>query len=205
VTVSATGAVAGIVLAAGAGRRFGGPKALVRLGDQTLLERSARVLLAGGCTPVVAVLGCPLDGELPMIDNVQVSWNPDWSEGIGASLRHGLQTLGAWPEISAAVVILVDQPNLTPTAIRRVIDAHRGGALVTVATYAGRRGHPVLLDRSTWPGVQQCAAGEQGARAFMRANPDLVTEVACDDAGAPDDIDEPADLARAARALESNG
>jgi nicotine blue oxidoreductase len=203
--MSGSATVGGIVLAAGAGRRFGGPKALVRLGDRTLLERSVGLLLAGGCAPVVAVLGCPLDGELPVLDGVQVSWNPDWSEGIGASLRHGLQALAARPEVAAAVVVLVDQPNLTPTAVRRVIDAHRGGAAVAVATYAGRRGHPVLLDRSTWPGVQQCAAGEQGARAFLRTYPNLVTEVACEDAGGPDDIDEPADLARVTRALESNG
>ena len=197
-----TGSVAGIVLAAGAGRRFGGPKVLVRLGGQTLLERAVGVLRDGGCAPVLAVLGCPVDGALPELADVQVSWNPAWAEGIGASLRHGLENLAAHSEIVAAVVVLVDQPNLSPVAVGRVIDAHRCGALLAVANYAGRRGHPVLLDRTVWSGVSQLAVGEQGARAFMRAHPEMATDVACDDAGAPDDIDEPSDLARAERAFE---
>jgi nicotine blue oxidoreductase len=198
-------AVAGIVLAAGAGRRFGGPKALLRLGGQTLLERSAGVLQAGGCTPVIAVLGCPLAAPLPALPGVQLSWNPDWQEGIGASLRHGLDRLASSPEVSATVVVLVDQPNLAPAAVRRVIDAHRRGAVVAVACYAGHRGHPVVIDRSCWPGVRQSAVGEQGARAFMRAHPELVADVVCDDAGAPDDIDQPADLVRLERALDRSG
>ena len=200
-----TGSVAGIVLAAGAGRRFGGPKALVRLGGQTLLERAVGVLRDGGCAPVIAVLGCPLGGALPELHDVQISWNTGWVEGIGASLRHGLEVVAAHSEIAAAVVVLVDQPNLSPVAVQRVITAHRGGALLAVASYAGHRGHPVMLDRTIWSGVGRLAVGEQGARAFMQAHPDMATEVACDDAGAPDDIDEPSDLARAERASERNG
>ena len=197
-----TGSVAGIVLAAGAGRRFGGPKALVRLGGQTLLERAVSVLRDGGCEPVLAVLGCPVDAALPELDDVGVSWNTEWAEGIGASLRHGLENLAAHSEIAAAVVVLVDQPNLSPVAVRRVIDAHRRGALLAVANYGGHRGHPVLLDRAIWSDVSRLAVGEQGARAFMRAHPEMATDVACDDAGAPDDIDEPSDLARVERAFE---
>lgn len=200
-----TGSVAGIVLAAGAGRRFGGPKALVRLGGQTLLERAVGVLRNGGCAPVIAVLGCPLDGALPELDDVQISWNTSWAEGIGASLRHGLDIVAAQSEIAAVVVVLVDQPNLSPVAVQRVIAAHRRGALLAVASYAGHRGHPVLLDRTIWSDVGQLAVGEQGARAFMQAHPDMATEVACDDAGTPDDVDEPSDLARVARAFERNG
>ena len=199
------GSVAGIVLAAGAGRRFGGPKALVRIGGQTLLERAVGVLRDGGCAPVIAVLGCPLNGALPELDDVQVSWNADWAEGIGASLRHGLEKATAHSEIAAAVVVLVDQPNLSPAAVRRVIDAHTRGALLAVANYGGRRGHPVLLDRTIWSRVSQLAVGEQGARAFIRAHPDIATDVACDDAGAPDDIDEPSDLARVERAFKQSG
>jgi CTP:molybdopterin cytidylyltransferase MocA len=193
---------AGIVLAAGAGRRFGGPKALVRFGNHTLLENAVSVLAESGCRrPVYVVLGCPLVAELPTIDEMQVSWNPDWREGIGSSLRYALSLLATEYAIRAAVVVPVDQPGMKPSAVERLIQAHRGGAVVAVATYGGHRAHPVLLDRSTWAGVGALASGDAGARTFMQARPELVTEVMCDDVGIPDDIDTSADLVRLERAL----
>jgi nicotine blue oxidoreductase len=194
---------AGIVLAAGAGRRFGGPKPLVPFGESTLLERAVDVLTKGGCrTPIHVVLGKRLAAPLPAIPAMRVSWNLTWRDGISSSLRHGLGLLEHEREASSAVVMLVDQPGIRPAAVERLIEAHRGGAVVAVATYSGRRGHPVLLDRSTWAGVRALASGEEGARAFMRAHPELVTEIRCDDTGIPDDIDTPEDLARLERELE---
>jgi nicotine blue oxidoreductase len=195
--------VAGIVLAAGAGSRFGGPKALLRLGDTTLVERAVATLLAGGCrTPVHVVLGKRLGAPLPQIAGMQASWNLTWREGIGSSLRHALDTVEQLREVAAAVVLLVDQPGIRSAAVERLITTYREGAVVAVATYAGRRGHPVLLCRSTWAGVRALAAGESGARAFMSRHPELVTEVACDDVGTDDDIDTPDDLARLRSELE---
>lgn len=195
--------VAGIVLAAGAGSRFGGPKALLRFGESTLLERAVRTLREGGCTaPVHVVLGKRLGAPLPVVADMRPSWNLTWREGIGSSLRHALATVEPLRDVSAAVVVLVDQPGVRSAAVARVIAAYREGAAVAVATYAGRRGHPVLLRRSTWAGVRARATAEIGARAFMSAHPELVTEVVCDDVGTDDDIDTPDDLARLRRDLE---
>jgi nicotine blue oxidoreductase len=195
--------VAGVVLAAGAGSRFGGPKALLRLGDATLVERAVRTLVDGGCrTPVHVVLGKDLGAPLPVIAGMRPSWNPTWQEGIGSSLRHALATVEDLLEVAAVVVLLVDQPGVRPAAVERLIAAYREGAIVAVATYTGRRGHPVLLSRTTWDDVRARATGDSGARAFMTAHPELVTEVACDDAGTDDDIDTPDDLARLRSELE---
>jgi nicotine blue oxidoreductase len=93
------------------------------------------------------------------------------------------------------VVALVDQPFVTSEAVRRLIRAYRRGATVAVATYADQPRNPVLLARSTWPGVTALATGDVGARPYLRAHPELVTRVPCDDVGSPDDVDTPEDLA----------
>lgn len=189
--------VAGVVLAAGAGSRFGEPKALLRLGETTLLERAVNTLVAGGCRePVHVVLGAKLHVSVPALPHMAPSWNLTWREGIGSSLRHGLSLVEHSPEVAAVVVLLVDQPGVQPAAVERLISAYRDGAVVAVATYAGRRGHPVLLSRSVWAGVRARATGDVGARAFANAHPELVVDVQCDDVGTDDDIDTPDDLER---------
>ena len=103
----------------------------------------------------------------------------------------------------AAVVALVDQPLIGAAAVRRLIAAHGAGATVAVAAYQGRPRNPVLLAREHWPEVIALAAGDVGARPFLRAHPDLVTLVECADTGQPDDLDTPADLARLSGLLPS--
>ncbi|MFU8854410.1 nucleotidyltransferase family protein [Micromonospora sp. SL1-18] len=186
--------VAGLVLAAGAGRRLGLPKALIEWDGEPLVRRAARLLRSGGCDPVHVVVGAgatrlpPLPGAVPVT-------NPRWPDGLGSSLLRGLDSL---PDLAdAVVVVLVDQPWLTPAAVRRVRAAHTAGATVAVATYAGRPGHPILLSRATWPRLAPYATGDRGARDFLRARADLVTRVPCD--GSPADVDTPADLTGAQR------
>ncbi|TDC36179.1 nucleotidyltransferase family protein [Micromonospora sp. 15K316] len=186
--------VAGLVLAAGAGRRFGRPKALVEFEGEQLVLRAVRLLTAGGCAPVHVVVGAGAD-DLPPLPEAVLVTNPDWSEGMGLSLRLGLASLPA--QAGAAVVILVDQPLLSPAAVRRLRAAYAGGAVVATATYAGRPGHPVLLGRDTWPLLDRYATGDRGARDLLRARPDLVVRVPCDGVGVPLDLDTPGDLARA--------
>ena len=189
-------AVAGVLLAAGQGSRFGRPKALVELDGQTLAERGVTLLRAGGTDPVLIVTGAA-QVELRPEHQARTVYNGEWRTGMGSSLRAALRALTeleADPEIGAVVVALADQPLVGAEAVGRLIAAYRAGAGVAVAAYGGKPRNPVLLAREHWPEVIATATGDQGARAFLRARPELVTLVECGDTGRPDDIDTPADL-----------
>jgi len=189
------GTVAGVLLAAGEGSRFGRPKALIELDGQTLAERGVTMLHAGGADPVLIVTGAA-SVDLGPEHQVRTVYNEEWRTGMGSSLRAALRALTAPddPAVDAVVVALADQPLVGAAAVARLIAAYRAGATVAVAAYDGRPRNPVLLAREHWPEVAAMAAGDQGARAFLRARPDLVTLVECGDTGRPDDIDTPADL-----------
>jgi len=183
--------VAGILLAAGEGSRIGRPKALVELGGQTLAERGVALLCAGGADPVLVVTGAaPVE-----IEGARAVHNPDWRSGMGSSLAAGLRALGETGS-GAAVIALADQPLVGAEAVRRLIAAYQAGASVAVAAYAGKPRNPVLIAREHWAAVTELAAGDTGARPFLRAHPELVTLVECGDTGSPDDVDTPEDLAR---------
>ena len=183
--------VAGILLAAGEGSRLGRPKALVELGGQTLAERGVALLRAGGADPVLVVTGA----AAVEIDGARAVHNPDWRSGMGSSLAAGLRALDETGP-GAAVIALADQPLVGAEAVRRLIAAYQAGASVAVAAYAGKPRNPVLIAREHWAAVTELAAGDTGARPFLRAHPELVTLVECGDTGSPDDVDTPEDLAR---------
>ena len=272
--------VAGVLLAAGEGSRFGQPKALVELHGQTLAERGVNLLRSGGADPILVVVGAaPVE-----LDGTHTVYNSQWRTGMGSSLRAALQALvgsaasvgtaepgtpepgtaeadsgsdagagtgtgsdagvatgtgfgsdagvgtgtgsdagvatgtgfgsdagvgtgtgsdagvatgtGFGRDVGAVVVALADQPLVGAEAVARLIAAYRDGATVAVAAYDGQARNPVLLARECWAEVIAMATGDQGARTFLRARPDLVTVVECGDTGRPDDIDTPADLAR---------
>ena len=183
--------VAGVLLAAGEGSRFGQPKALVELNGHTLAERGVNLLRAGGAHPILVVTGAaPVE-----LDGTHSVYNPEWRTGMGSSLRAALQALSD-TDVGAVVVALADQPLVGAEAVARLIAAYRDGASVAVAAYHGQPRNPVLLAREHWAEVIATATGDQGARTFLRTRPDLVTLVECGDTGRPDDIDTPADLAR---------
>ena len=191
--------MAGVLLAAGAGSRLGTPKALVELGGRRLVDRGVDLLRDGGTAPVLVVLGA----AQVTVPGVRTVHNPDWPTGMGSSLAAGLQALPG--DCAAAVIALVDQPLIGAAAVRRLIAAHQAGAEIAVATYHGKPRNPVLLARRHWPGVLAAAVGDAGARPYLRAHPDLVTEVECADTGRPDDVDTPEDLARLAGLVASPG
>lgn len=192
--------VAGMLLAAGEGSRLGRPKALVELGGTTLAARGVDMLTQAGCDPIHVVTGAA-DVDLPGVTLVS---NPDWRTGMGSSLRAGLASLPDDPNaVDAVVLALVDQPLITPDAVRRLIHAYRDGARAVVATYDGKQRNPVLLRRDLWADAAAAAHDDVGARAYLRAHPDVVTEVACGDIADPADIDTPADLAALERRLNA--
>ena len=185
-----------MLLAAGEGSRFGRPKALVELDGQTLAERGVTLLRAGGTDPVLIVTGAA-QVDLGPEHQARTVYNGEWRTGMGSSLCAALRALTELetpPEVGAVVVALADQPLVGAAAVGRLIAAYQAGAGVAVAAYAGRPRNPVLLAREHWPEVIATATGDQGARAFLRARPELVTLVECGDTGRPDDIDTPADL-----------
>ncbi|MFF4488767.1 NTP transferase domain-containing protein [Streptomyces sp. NPDC001544] len=193
--------VAGLLLAAGGGRRLGGhPKALLEHRGGLLVEHAAGVLRAAGCARVHVVLGAGADvvrrrADLPgcvLVDN------PAWQEGMGTSLRAGLESL-AGSGARAALVLLVDQPGIGPEAVRRVLGAYRDETSLVSAAYDGARGHPVLLGAAHWAGIVATATGDQGARAYLRQRSGAVGLVECGDVARPYDIDTEADLARLER------
>lgn len=187
------GTAAGLVLAAGAGRRFGGPKAPVVVDGTRLVDRAVALLAAAGCAPVVVVLGAWV-GEVP---GAAVVENPDWASGMGSSLRVGLAALtagGLAPAgVDRAVVTLVDLPGLTAAAVRRVdaAAADRGVDALAVATYDGERGHPVVLGRAHWDAVAAAAEGDRGARAYLATAGDALRLVEVGDLADGSDLDVP--------------
>jgi CTP:molybdopterin cytidylyltransferase MocA len=186
--------VAGLLLAAGAGRRMGGPKALVQMGGEPLVRRGIRLLSGGGCEPVLVVVGAAAADVAACCDGAAVVEAGDWASGMAASLRAGLAAAGR-TGASACVVALVDQPLITPAAVQRLRAAHEAGATAAVACYGGRPRNPVLLDRSVWAEVSAQVQGDEGARVWLRAHPGQVVHVDCTDVGVPDDLDTPQDLA----------
>ena len=182
---------------------MGRPKALVELDGEPLVRRGIRLLTDGGCSPVLVVVGAGAQEVRPLCAGALVVEAAAWSTGMGASLRAGLAALDA--DVDACVVALVDQPLVSARAVAQLRAAHAGGAAAAVATYAGKRRNPVLLDRCTWVGVTASATGDEGARSWLRTHPELVVPVDCTGAGSPDDLDTPADLAAARTALLAEG
>ena len=192
--------VAGLVLAAGAGSRFGSPKALVvDASGEPWLVRAALALAAGGCDPVLVVLGAggaeaesllrASAGRFDRPDRLKVVHAEHWADGLSASLDAGLAGVQDGADDSAAVALVpVDVPDLTAHAVRRLIDG-AGPATLRQAHFAGRPGHPVVIGRDHWAPLRVSLTGDTGARPYLVAH--RVTAVPCDDLGTGLDVDEP--------------
>ena len=189
----------GLVLAAGAGRRMGGPKALVRLtdGGPTLVETAVTRVVGGGCDRVVVVVGAAGDQAAALLaatgTAADVVHAHDWDEGMGASLRTGLTHLAPGDD-DLALVTLVDLPDVTAEVVARVLAAARGDgrAALARAAYDGVPGHPVVIGRDHWAAVITTARGDRGARDHLRVTPHRLVE--CGDLATGRDLDTSGDL-----------
>jgi molybdenum cofactor cytidylyltransferase/nicotine blue oxidoreductase len=179
----------GLLLAAGAGRRMGLPKALVRDEDgRSWLVRSVQVLHDGGSDQVDVVLGAAADEALPLLEGTGASAivAGDWEQGMSASLRAGLEAATA-TDADAVVVTLVDLPDVTAAVVRRVLDVAVDTTTLRRATYDGRPGHPVVIGRDHWASIIGSSAGDHGARDYLAAHPPEPVE--CGDLATGDDVD----------------
>ena len=189
--------IAGLVLAAGAGSRFGGRKQLAELDGRPLIEQELDAVWAvPAIERIVVVLGAAADEVRSgaHLDGVELVVAENWSEGISASLRTGLAAVA---DSDAALIVLADQPLITPQVIAAVVERIDGTAPAARATYGGRPGHPVLIKRRLYAEAATLR-GDSGARDMLeRAG---VAKVECGHLASAHDIDTREDL-EAARQL----
>lgn len=188
--------IAAILLAAGEGRRIGGPKALLRIGGETFLARCARVL-SPSVERLIVVLGHEAErvgafaGVPP--DALCVTNTAYREDGMLSSILRGLdaaEAIGA----DACLVHPVDHPLVAEETVARVAASLRGGAVIAVPSVGGRRGHPGGFARPVWP-LLRSAPPDRGARALLQDHADRICHVA-GDLGCTSGIDTPADFER---------
>jgi CTP:molybdopterin cytidylyltransferase MocA len=188
--------IVALVLAAGEGRRAGGPKALLAIEGSTFLARVAGVLARPGIEEVVAVLGHDAErvrreGRLPEAARAVV--NPSYAAGMLGSICRGLDAAEA-RGAEAVLVHPVDHPLVAPDTVDAVVAALEGGAVIAVPSHEGRRGHPAGFARAAWPALR-AADPARGARSVLHARPEWVAHVR-GDPGCVQGIDTPEDYAR---------
>jgi CTP:molybdopterin cytidylyltransferase MocA len=190
-------AVVGVLLAAGAGRRMGGPKALIgpgftAAGNESPVSQVAGWMHAGGCEEVIVVIGAraaEVRASLPIHPWLNIVEATGWVHGMGASLGAGLDHARAG-NACAALVTLVDLPDVhTPVFERLLADGAPGDSVLARAVYQGRPGHPVLIGRDWWEEAAALARGDRGARELFATRPHRLVE--CGDLASGEDVDLP--------------
>lgn len=166
--------VLAVLLAAGAGSRFGGETHKLRapLDGRPVLSHAVDALVASGLEAVVVTGAADVDDLVPA--GIDVLANPAWGSGQASSVHVGIVEARRRGH-DAVVVGLGDQPFVTAAAWRAVAGA---GAVLAIATYDGRRGHPVRLGEEVWDLLP--AVGDEVGRAVMRSRPELVVPIPCD-------------------------
>lgn len=175
-----------IVLAAGAGRRFGGGKLIADWRGRPLVQWSVAAALASGVERVTVILGADAERVQPLLDSrVAVALCPDWDEGIAASLRHGLSILV--PATDALLIFLGDMPLVSPILAAQLLDEVIGGAPAAIADHHGTPAHPAAVHRSVFHLLMQLK-GDRGARGLLAALPGTRV-IATEDPGSIFDVD----------------
>ena len=186
--------IAAILLAAGAGTRFGGEKLLHPLEDGVAIAAHAARNILAVTSDVIAVVRW---GDFPLYDMLeqegcQVTMFQGAARGMGATLAHGVgQARGA----DGWVVALADMPRIAPSTIKAIVDALQQDAPIVAPVYKGERGHPVGFGAALRDELLKLD-GDQGARAVLERHRDSVRLVECDDPGILFDVDRKSDIAR---------
>jgi CTP:molybdopterin cytidylyltransferase MocA len=172
---------AGIVLAAGSGVRFGGPKAPYVYDGERLVDRSVSLLRQSGLEPVIVVLGAwvgEVEGAVPVV-------NTNFASGMSGSLAIGIEYLRSHhPEVSSAVITLVDLPFLRSATLNAITESDSD---LVQAYFQGEPGHPVKIAANYWSDLLNQLQGDSGAKAFLRAHNATALEI--DDPGIVQDLD----------------
>lgn len=173
----------GILLAAGAGRRYGKPKVLVG----GWLDAAVAALRGGGCADIVLVLGA---AEVVPPPGVTAITATRWDEGLSASVRAGLEQAQRM-RADNAVLHVIDTPDVNAAIVARVLNRASASASGLARAYFGERpGHPVVIAERHWPDVLVRLSGDRGAGAYLSTRSD-VEIVDCADLAGGDDVDEP--------------
>lgn len=159
-----------VILAAGESARMGEPKQLLSYHGKTLLRHAIETAQALPDAPILVVLGAHFAQVRPELDGLRVlvAENVDWQEGMGTSLRVGLNALRTlYPETGAALFLLCDQPHITTALLEGLVTAWRDGAPIAACAYAGKLGVPALFDASLFPELL-ALHGDEGARTLLK-------------------------------------
>jgi molybdenum cofactor cytidylyltransferase len=185
------------VLAAGGSARMGEPKQLLKWNGISLVRRAVESVVGAGCEPVVVVLGNAAEAvkqELVKMP-VQFARNDLWERGIGSSLRAGADILlQMQPPLDAIVIMLCDQPRVSASTIRRLLDAYEtSGKAICICSFAGTIGPPVVVGPPFFPALQK-VADPSGAKAVWAGHPEQVRPIPIEEAAF--DVDTPQDYSR---------
>jgi len=180
--------IAGLILAAGAGRRMGGAKAILEINGVRLVDLAVANFKSAGIDNIFVVLGAWI-GE---VEGAEIIVNAEWESGMASSLQTGLRHIGEIAEIDSVLVSLVDLPGLTAQAIAVIAKTPRD---VVVATYKEVPGHPAKFARVHWAGIIESAHGNVGARDYLAGRSDI-HYLRLDDLADGADLDSPEDFER---------
>ncbi len=181
--------VAAIILAAGGSQRMGRPKQLLSIDGQPMVRRVTAAVCDSRLTQVVVVVGAHASLVSKALAGLPVEpvYNEDWAEGMSTSVRVGIRALRA--DIGAVLVILADQPALTPKLVQLLVERYRATEAPIVAPfYRGQRGNPVLFDRSLFPELLSIQ-GDRGGRMIITRYDEQMERVECHDPGVVQDVD----------------
>jgi molybdenum cofactor cytidylyltransferase len=187
--------IAAVVLAAGASTRLGKPKQLIQMEGEPLLRRTARLAADAGCSPVFVVLGFEAERMRAQLEGLAATAvvNERWPEGMGSSLRRGMEAVCALEKQPAGVLLLVcDQANLTVEHLRRLLAEHGGDEQrIAASAYAGRSGVPAVFGRRFYAELL-AVEGDRGAREVIERQAGRIRTISW--AAGERDLDEPEDL-----------